>query len=156
MTFIARAEEHETSATSVPAREWWPAVKRGFWGRCPNCNEGKLFRSYLKVNDCCPVCHEELHHHRADDAPPYVTILVVGHIIGAAMLWVEEREAIESIWIHAMLWPSLTLILSLSLLPRFKGALIAYQWALRMHGFETVPPKSTRAGRGQIPPGSTP
>jgi uncharacterized protein (DUF983 family) len=40
-----------------------------------------------------------------------------------------------------MLWPTLTLALTLLLLPKFKGALVAYQWALRMHGFETVPPK---------------
>jgi uncharacterized protein (DUF983 family) len=41
-----------------------------------------------------------------------------------------------------MLWPTLTLALVFLLLPKFKGALVAYQWALRMHGFETVPAKS--------------
>ncbi|MBX9738629.1 MAG: DUF983 domain-containing protein [Beijerinckiaceae bacterium] len=128
--------------TTKPAiREWWPAVKRGFLGRCPSCNQGKLFRGYLKVNDCCPACGEELHHHRADDAPPYLTILVVGHIVGALMLMVEERNVIEAVWIHMILWPTLTLALALWMLPLFKGALVNYQWALRMHGFETVPNK---------------
>ena len=147
MTFIARADDHPVSASTLTARAWWPALKRGFQGRCPSCGEGKLFRAYLKVNDCCPACGEELHHHRADDAPPYVTILVVAHIIGAAMLFVEERDENVALWIHAIVWPTLTLALSLWLLPRFKGALIAYQWALRMHGFETVPPKAERPGR---------
>lgn len=128
--------------TTLPAgfsRNRWQAVKRGFQLRCPNCGEGNLFRAYLKVNDTCPVCAEELFHQRADDAPPYLTILVVGHIIGALMLTVEEIDDTIPIWIHMIVWPLLTLGLCLLLLPRFKGALIAYQWALRMHGFEFEP-----------------
>jgi uncharacterized protein (DUF983 family) len=123
----------------VPVRDRWQAIKRGFNLRCPNCGKGHLFRAYLKVADTCPVCGEELFHQRADDAPPYLTILVVGHIIGALMLTVEEINDTLPLWIHALVWPTLTLGLSLTLLPRFKGALIAYQWALRMHGFEFAP-----------------
>ena len=29
----------------------------------------------------CPVCREELHHHKADDGPAYLTILLVGHLM---------------------------------------------------------------------------
>ncbi len=122
-------------ALSVPTRDRWQAIRRGFMGRCPRCNEGHIFRAYLKVNDACPVCGEEFFHHRADDAPPYFTILVVGHVIGALMLFVEEQNDNLPIWIHMAIWPALTVILSLTLLPRFKGALIGYQWALGMHGF---------------------
>lgn len=120
-------------------RDRWQAVMRGFRMRCPNCGRGALFRAYLKVNDTCPVCGEELFHHRADDAPPYLTILVVGHIVGALMLIVEELDDALPIWIHMVVWPVLALSLSLLLLPRFKGALIAFQWALRMHGFANAP-----------------
>jgi uncharacterized protein (DUF983 family) len=142
MTFTQAVSTEQASE-----RPWWPAMKLGFRGRCPACGEGKIFRAFLKVNDCCPACGEELHHHRADDAPPYFTILVVAHIIGAAMLWVEERNDALDIWIHIMLWPTLTLALTFWLLPKFKGALVAYQWALRMHGFETVPPKSHESAK---------
>jgi uncharacterized protein (DUF983 family) len=128
------------AATTGPRRDVWQAMKRGFLGRCPHCGEGAMFHKYLKVNDACPACHEELHHQRADDAPPYFTILVVGHVIGAAMLYVEEVNADLPIWLHAIIWPSLTLALSLILLPRFKGALIGLQWANRMHGFATAAP----------------
>ena len=126
------------SETAPTTRDTWQSIKRGFMGRCPKCGSGKMFYAYLKVSDACQVCGEELHHHRADDAPPYVTILIVGHIIGGAMLWVEEHNDDIPIWIHSIVWPSLTLFLCLLLLPRFKGALIGYQWALRMHGFETA------------------
>lgn len=112
---------------------------RGLRGRCPACGQGAIFYRYLKVNDKCPVCGEELFHQRADDAPPYMTIFVVGHIIGASMLMVEEKWPDAPVWLHLAIWPALTIILSLTLLPMMKGALIAYQWALRMHGFDDAP-----------------
>ncbi len=65
-----------------------------------------------------------------------MTILIVGHIVGAAMLIVEEKSPELPIWIHLAIWPALTIILSLTILPMMKGALIAYQWTLRMHGFD--------------------
>ncbi len=126
-------------------RDWRAALKTGFRMRCPACGEGHMFHRFLKVSDCCPKCGEELHHHRADDAPPYFTILVVAHVIGALMLIVEEHNDALDVRIHMALWPVLTLALVFWLLPRFKGALIAYQWALRMHGFETVQPRDGKA-----------
>lgn len=126
-------------------RDWRAALKTGFRMRCPACGEGHMFYRFLKVSECCPHCGEELHHHRADDAPPYFTILVVAHVIGALMLFVEEHNDALDIRIHMVLWPVLTLLLVFWLLPRFKGALVAYQWALRMHGFETVQPRESKA-----------
>jgi uncharacterized protein (DUF983 family) len=119
-------------------RHVWQALRRGFAGRCPCCGEGAMFGRYLKVNDRCPVCGTELLHHRADDAPPYITILVVAHIVGALMLSVDEFAPNLPILYHVLIWPTLTLVLCLALLPGFKGALIGHQWALRMHGFETA------------------
>jgi uncharacterized protein (DUF983 family) len=116
-------------------REVGTAVRRGFMERCPNCGKGRLFRAYLKVVDSCPVCHEDLHYQRADDAPPYITMLVVGHIVVAGVLAAEEAWPNSPMWLGAIIWVWLTMVLSLLLLPRVKGALVGYQWALRMHGF---------------------
>ncbi|HUZ90482.1 MAG TPA: DUF983 domain-containing protein [Methylocella sp.] len=127
---------HEKDRYATP-RNAWQAIGKGLRGCCPACGgAGTMFRAYLKVNDVCPSCGEELFHQRADDAPPYVTIVVVGHIVGTLMLLTEEFWPDAPIWLHAMIWPTLALILSLWLLPVFKGGLIAYQWALRMHGFD--------------------
>jgi uncharacterized protein (DUF983 family) len=100
-----------------------------------------LFQSFLKVSEHCPVCEEALYHHRADDAPPYLVITIVGHIVVGAMLMVEKAYAPE-LWIHAALWVPLTILLSLLLLPPIKGALIGVQWALRMHGFDPTSPEA--------------
>lgn len=116
-------------------RPIWQAMKKGMRLKCPSCGQGKLFRSYLKVNDACPHCGEELHHHRADDAPPYFTMFIVGHIIVAGILHVEQTYAPPT-WVHGMIWVPLLIAMSLLLLPPIKGALVALQWAIRMHGFD--------------------
>lgn len=110
------------------------SMRRGFAQTCPACGEGKLYRSYLKVADTCPTCGEALHHHRADDAPPYFTMLVTGHVIVGGVLALENAVQPPS-WVHAAIWCPLLILMSLWLLPRVKGALVGLQWALRMHGF---------------------
>jgi uncharacterized protein (DUF983 family) len=115
-------------------RDVGQAMLRGMAGRCPNCGKGRLFRAYLKVADHCDVCGEAFHHHQADDAPPYFTMVIVGHIVIAAVLAVEVAYH-PAIWIHLALWLPLTVILSLVLLPIVKGAVVGMQWANRMHGF---------------------
>lgn len=125
---------HQGQAVEPP-RDKLQAIWRGFLGHCPACGKGAMFRAYLKVNDRCPVCHEELHHHRADDAPPYVTMFVVGHIVVACVLAAEALMSDVPFWLEAVLWCTLTAVLSLLLLPRVKGAFVALQWSLRMHGF---------------------
>jgi uncharacterized protein (DUF983 family) len=104
--------------------------------RCPRCGKGAMFGSFLKVRDTCPVCGEELFHHKADDAPPYAVIFIVGHVVIAAMLSFEVAYA-PPMWVHAAIWLPLTLIMALVLLQPVKGALVGLQWANRMHGFDT-------------------
>ena len=120
---------------NIERRDLGLAIRRGLMGRCPRCGEGRMFRAYLKVNNTCPVCREELFHQRADDAPPYITMLIVGHIVVAGVWAAEDAWPQSPMWIGAIIWLWLTLALSLIILPRIKGALVGYQWALRMHGF---------------------
>ncbi|MFD1696845.1 DUF983 domain-containing protein [Roseibium aestuarii] len=113
------------------------SMVRGSLNRCPHCGKGKLFKGYLTTNYACSACGEEFHHHRADDAPPYFTITLVGHIIIPALLAVEMLYR-PALWIHMALWLPLTLILSLVFLRPIKGALVGLQWALFMHGFDPL------------------
>jgi uncharacterized protein (DUF983 family) len=122
------------SESEPPARDVMQALRRGAAQKCPACGKGKLYGKYLKVADSCPACGEELHHHRADDAPPYFTILIAGHFIVAGVMMVEDYFHPEY-WLHIAIWFPLTIGLCLWILPRVKGALVGLQWALRMHGF---------------------
>jgi uncharacterized protein (DUF983 family) len=111
------------------------AIFNGMKLRCPHCGKGHLFRSYLKVADKCEVCGEELFHHRADDMPPYIAILIVGHLIVGLMLELEFHFAIEP-WVYLVTMVPAALILPLVMLPSIKGAIVGLQWATRMHGFD--------------------
>jgi uncharacterized protein (DUF983 family) len=111
------------------------AIWRGFTMKCPNCGKGKLFGDFLKVSDHCQVCAEELFHQRADDFPPYLVILVVGHAIIPAGLAVEINYA-PPIWLQLLIWLPLTLVSALALLQPAKGAVVGLQWQLGLGGFE--------------------
>jgi uncharacterized protein (DUF983 family) len=117
-----------------PRRNLIEAMRRGFALLCPSCGSAPLFRRYLKVADRCPGCGQELHHHRADDAPAYFTILLVGHVVIGGLLALEKALSPPS-WVQLVIWLPATLVLTLWLLPRVKGALVGLQWALYMHGF---------------------
>lgn len=111
-----------------------PALARGWRRRCPNCGAGPMLRGYLTVRGTCPVCHEDLHHHRADDGPAYLTILIVGHVLAPAFLIVYSAFRPEPL-VMATGFSIGCVALSLYLLPRLKGLMVAFQWAKRMHGF---------------------
>jgi uncharacterized protein (DUF983 family) len=131
-------EPHSTNAAAASApgrRQVLRSLLRGGLFACPNCGSRTLFSSYLKASHACSACGEELHHHKADDAPPYFTILIAGHIIVPLLMAVELAYS-PPLWLHFLIWLPLTAALSLALLPMTKGAIIGLQWALRMHGFE--------------------
>lgn len=111
-----------------------PAMWRGFRRKCPNCGDGPLFDGYLTVQDKCPECGEELLHHRADDGPAYLTILVVGHLLAVAIHFTWSAFRPEPL-VMATIFTVLCVTLSLYLLPRLKGVVVAIQWSRRMHGF---------------------
>ncbi|PKQ12346.1 MAG: hypothetical protein CVT70_09765 [Alphaproteobacteria bacterium HGW-Alphaproteobacteria-1] len=126
----------DTTLTAETVRPVKPAMWRGFRGKCPNCGSGPILRNYLTVRDHCPVCQEDLSHHRADDGPAYLTILFVGHLMAPLLMIVFETWRPEPLVLFTSFAIG-TIALSLYLLPRLKGAIVGLQWAKRMHGFGT-------------------
>lgn len=120
--------------TEIPDRPLRSALLRGWRRKCPNCGQGALLKSYLKVNDTCTVCREELHHHRADDGPAYLTILIVGHVMIAMLYEVFLLYRPDPLILFTIFAVG-SVGLSLYLLPRLKGAMISFQWARHMGGF---------------------
>ena len=129
----ATALPPELSAAAAD-RPLYPALVKGAAGRCPRCGEAPLYDGFLRIHDECGVCGLALREHRADDLPPYLTILIVGHLIvpGIAAM---ERLAPPPLWIGFLFWSAMAIILCLILLRPVKGAVIGMQWAWRMHGF---------------------
>ena len=125
--------------TGEETRPLLRAIGNGMGCRCPRCGKGKLFRKYLKVAQLCAACGEELHHHRADDLPPYIAIVIVGHILVGVMLHLEMSMQVPP-WVYFATMVPLSVVLPLAMLPSIKGAVVGLQWANRMHGFAPAHP----------------
>ena len=124
----------ESKSAALDPRPFWPAALNAMRCRCPRCGKGKLYSRYLKVVDTCSVCGEDLYHHRADDFPPYLSIMIVGHILVFVMLDMEIRGYANPMLYIAIFVP-LAIIMPLAILPSVKGFVVALQWSRRMHGF---------------------
>lgn len=112
-----------------PKQPAWPipgmatAILRGARLRCPNCGQTRLFTRYLKVVESCAVCGAPLGLYPSDDAPPYITMLLVLHIIVPALLILEQTTTM-ALWIYGAIFLPLAAILTVMLLPVVKGGLI--------------------------------
>jgi uncharacterized protein (DUF983 family) len=135
---MSEADDRTGASPGIPHRDAWLAIKRGFRCRCPRCGQGKLFRAFLKTADACSVCGQNFSHHRADDLPAYLVIVVVGHIVVPLGLWIETNYS-PSVLLQLALYLPITLASSLLLLQPVKGAVVGLQWAFRMHGFDDDP-----------------
>lgn len=109
-------------------------LKRGARGRCPNCGDGDLFTAYLKIRPNCDVCGHDNGQYPADDAPPYFTILIVGHLVVAPLLTFRVIWTLPTGLLLAILLPALT-VLILLFLPIVKGAVVGVLWA---HGAQPI------------------
>jgi uncharacterized protein (DUF983 family) len=104
------------------------AFRRGVSGKCPACGAGKLYRSYLRLNDACPACAADFRAADSGDGPAVFVIFVVGALV-VPLAFVLQFGFGWPIWASAGAGVLATLLLSLWLLPVFKGALFGLQWA---------------------------
>jgi uncharacterized protein (DUF983 family) len=105
------------------------SVFRGVAGHCPACGKAPLFWRYLKVNGRCESCDTDLSRYPADDGPAYLTILLIGHLVVAPMLFfpiVWQANPAYSLPIILTLLAAFTL----AILPRIKGGWIGMMYSL--------------------------
>jgi uncharacterized protein (DUF983 family) len=127
-------QDRDAVDTELEPRPFGRALARGFAGRCPNCGSGRMFASFLAVNAHCPVCREALHHHRADDLPPYLNIFLTGHVVVGGLLAAMTLTG-KSAGSLAPAAFAAAIGMPAALMRPLKGAVVAAQWAMRMHGF---------------------
>ena len=99
--------------------------------RCPTCGRGRLFAGYLNIRSRCEVCGVDNNIYPSDDLPPYLTILISGHVVVPLFVVVDGRYALP-LWIEATIWLPVTLALCLALLPFMKGAAVGLCWAMKI------------------------
>lgn len=113
----------------------WPVptvgvgLKRGLACRCPACGRQRLFDGFLRVVSTCKSCGTPLGRFRADDAPPYFTILITGHII-VPLLVISQQLQNPPTWLLLAIFLPLTLIVALGLLRPIKGGTLGVMLAM--------------------------
>ena len=138
---MSRVPPHHWPTEAPPRALAWPlptfgvALARGATNRCPACGHAGLFRGFLAVAPSCGACHAPLGAVRADDAPPYFTILLVGHIV-VPLLLLSERHFAPPMLLEAAIFLPLTLLLALALLRPVKGATLGWMLRLGITGAE--------------------
>jgi uncharacterized protein (DUF983 family) len=138
MTTDSGAQPIEFGGVDKAERPLGHSIMRGLLNRCPACGSGRLFKAYLKPVDNCAACGEDISHQRADDLPPYLVILVLGHVMVGGFMMTDLVFQV-SMWVHLAIWVPLTIIIALLIIQPIKGGVIGLQWALKMHGFGGEP-----------------
>jgi uncharacterized protein (DUF983 family) len=121
-------------------RSLWAAMRRGFTGKCPRCGGAHLFAKFLKPVPRCPLCGQNWTLHAADDFPPYVAIIITGHVMAPVMIFLGAATAIP-MWATMTIAVTMAVAMLMSLLQPAKGAIIALQWWMGMAGFAEKPGK---------------
>lgn len=125
---------HVDSIDQTADRPLGQSVMRGLRCKCPACGAAPLLRSYLTVRDSCPACGEDFTAQRADDGPAYLTMLVTLKTVTPLMVYIMFNYDMNRVLLFTLA-VLLLVSMTLFLLPRFKGMIVAIQWAKRMHGF---------------------
>ena len=107
-----------------------PVLHAALLCRCPRCGRGKLFRGVLTVRDACAVCGLDLREHDSGDGPTVLVIFLLGTIVVGLAFWVEFSFA-PPLWLHAIIWPAVTLPLAILLMRPMKAAMVALQYKHR-------------------------
>jgi uncharacterized protein (DUF983 family) len=115
----------------------WPqppmttAIGRGMLGHCPACGKSHLFNGFLRLVTECRNCAAPLGLARADDAPPYLTILVTGHVVIPLMFMVDRMSDLST-WTMSAIFLPLTFFMALGLLRPIKGGTVGVMLTLNM------------------------
>ena len=107
-------------------------ILSGLACRCPRCGEGKLFAGYLKLAPACARCGLDYAFADSGDGPAVFVIFLVAPLVIILALVVGALWPVPP-WMHLVLWIPTTIILSLLLLPPFKGVLVNLQFSNDAH-----------------------
>jgi len=99
----------------------------GFFGRCPRCGRGALFRQLLTLRDKCTSCGLSYRFADSGDGPAVFAIFILGFLVLGGALYVEFKF-LPPAWVHVVLWGIATPLIAILLLRFLKALLIALQF----------------------------
>ncbi len=107
-----------------------PLWRLALFCRCPRCGIGPLYKGLLTIRDRCGSCGLDLREiDTGDGAAVAVTLILGGIVVGLA--FVVEFTFSPPLWVHAVLWPVVTIPLAVAMMRPLKAALVAQQYRYR-------------------------
>lgn len=104
---------------------------------CPRCGEGKLFKGSLKIAPTCPSCGLDLSAEDSADGPAVFLMFILGFGIAPPAVYMGLTTSWPA-WAQALLWTSVTIGITLALLPPLKAYTVALQYKHRREGGEKL------------------
>ena len=94
---------------------------------------GDLYKSWwsLDVQDTCPNCGLDLTKGDTADGPAVFLIFILGFLIIPLALWIGMVVVDWPLWVHALVWTTLMIVLTAGSLKPIKAYIIALQYKHR-------------------------
>lgn len=107
-------------------------LSRALACKCPRCGEGNLYRSGFNpvLLDTCSACGLNYTKNDSADGPAVFLIFILGFLL-APMAIVFENMFSPPLWVHAVLWGAVALVMTLGMLKPLKSYIIALQYKHR-------------------------
>lgn len=111
-----------------------PPLRAGLGCRCPRCGRGRLFDGLLQVAARCDKCDLDFSPHDSGDGPAVFVILLLGALV-IPFVFVLENTVRPPIWVHALIWPPVVLVLAIAMLRPAKAILVALHYKNLRHEY---------------------
>ena len=117
-----------------------PPVQTGLAGRCPECGEGRLFKSMLSFTDGCAICGADFRDEDSGDGPAIFVIFIVGIFI-VPMAIAFDLILHPPFLVTFLIWGTIIIAVSLWLLRLLRGLMFNIAWQrnareVRLQDFE--------------------
>ena len=104
-----------------------PITQAALRGLCPRCGAGGVFKTIIGFAPTCHNCGLDYDSFNVGDGAAAFLIFIVSGIVFAGIIIVELNFS-PPWWVHALIWPPVTLLLTLGLLRIAKAALLAVEY----------------------------
>lgn len=100
--------------------------------KCPSCLKGDLYQEgfTLEVRETCSECGFEISKNDSADGPAVILVFILGFILCPLALWVDSLYR-PPVWVHAVVWGSLALVMIVGSLRYVKSFVIWLQYKNR-------------------------
>jgi uncharacterized protein (DUF983 family) len=105
-------------------------LKAALTCRCPRCGRGPLFRGLISLRPACESCGLDFERMDVGDGFVVPILMVLGFLVVGGAIWFDFTYT-PPLWLHAVIWPPVTVILAVLMTRYLKSFLAVQQYHVR-------------------------